>query len=263
MHGEETEVVEGYGKKMGYNGGGVVKKEMGALEKANKTMKDKDVVKADKIDTPNYKGQKFGVKEADDWIQGAVKRPGAFTRKAKAAGQTVQQFAKTVDDNPDKYSTRTKKQANLAQTFASMKKEDVEEMIYHMIVEEDRLKKFEAWIHFDEGYQRNAEADTRSARQRRMDDPDKGINSPAFRKFMADKDKGSSAKKSAPKKSKPNPQGTLNLSPEERKKREAKRREDLYKRSADMRRDQKKRGVGVYAKGAKNPGADMDKKLGI
>ena len=135
------------------------------------------------------------------------------------------------------------------------------------IVEADRLGKFEAWVEFDEGYQRDPERgereDTRSARQKRMDSPDKGINSPAFRKFMADKDKGSSAKKSAPKKSKPNPQGTLHLSPEERKKREAKRREDLYKRSADMRRDQKKRGVGVYAKGAKNPGADMDKKLGI
>ena len=115
-----------------------------------------------------------------------------------------------------------------------------------MIVEDDRLKKFEAWIQFDEGYQRNPEADTRSARQKRMDDPDKGINSPAFRKFMADREKASSAKKvkkSAPTKSKPNPQGTLHLSPEERKKREAKRREDLYKRSADMRRDHKKRGV--------------------
>ena len=136
------------------------------------------------------------------------------------------------------------------------------------IVEADRLGKFEAWVEFDEGYHREPERgereDTRSARQKRMDSPDKGINSPAFRKFMADKDKGSSTKKkSAPTKSKPNPQGTLHLSPEERKKREAKRREDLYKRSADMRRDQKKRGVGVYAKGAKNPGADMDKKLGI
>ena len=245
---------------------GVVSKEVKALQKAGKTLKDDPVVKADKIDTPNYKGQKFGVKEADDWIQKAVKRPGAFTRKAKAAGMSVQQFAKNVDDNPGKYSTRTKKQANLAQTFASMKKEDVEELFYTMLVEEDRLKKFEDWIQFDEGYQRNPEADTRSARQRRMDDPDKGINSPAFRKFMADREKASSAKKvkkSAPAKSKPNPQGTLHLSPEERKKREAKRREDLYKRSADMRRDHKKRGIGVYAKGAKNPGADMDKKLGI
>tara|TARA_B100000287_G_scaffold66249_1_gene57828 strand:+ start:3383 stop:4675 length:1293 start_codon:yes stop_codon:yes gene_type:complete len=121
-----------------------------------------------------------------------------------------------------------------------------------------------------EGYQRDPERgereDTRSARQKRMDDPDKGINSPAFRKFMANREKASSAKKvkkSAPTKSKRNPEGTLHLSPEERKKREEKRRLDLYKRSADMRRDQKKRGVGVYAKGAHNPGADMDKKLGI
>jgi hypothetical protein len=107
---------------------GVVSKEVKALQKAGKTLKDTPVVKADNIDTPNYKGQKFGVKEADDWIQKAVKRPGAFTRKAKAAGMSVQQFAKNVDDNPGKYSTRTKKQANLAQTFASMKKEDVEEL---------------------------------------------------------------------------------------------------------------------------------------
>ena len=114
---------------------GVVSKEVKELQKAGKTLKDTPVVKADKTDTPNYKGNKFGVKEDKDWIQGAVKRPGAFTRKAKAAGQSVQQFAKTVDDNPGKYSTRTKKQANLAQTFASMKKEDVEELFYTLIAE--------------------------------------------------------------------------------------------------------------------------------
>ena len=124
-------------------------------------MKDKDVVKADKIDTPNYKGNKFGVKEAKDWIQGAVKRPGAFTRKAKAAGMSVQQFAKHVDANKSKYSTRTERQANLAQTFASMKKEDIEEMIYLMIVEDDRNM---AWIQFDEGYQRNPEEGERKER---------------------------------------------------------------------------------------------------
>ena len=42
---------------------GVVSKEVKALQKAGKTLKDTPVVKADKIDTPNYKGQKFGVKE--------------------------------------------------------------------------------------------------------------------------------------------------------------------------------------------------------
>ena len=47
-----------------------------------------------------------------------------------------------------------------------------------------------------EGYQRNPERDTRSARQRRMDDPDRGINSPAFRAFMAAQQGGSKSKKS-------------------------------------------------------------------
>ena len=141
---------------------------------------------------PTSKGYKFGVKEAKDWIQGAVKRPGAFTRKAKAAGQSVQQFAKTVDDNPGKYSTRTKKQANLAQTFASMKKEDVEEQIFNYIVES-------TWYEFiDEGYQRNPEKGEAEAikkkreqnggydakRAARMNDPKTGINSDAFKEFM-------------------------------------------------------------------------------
>ena len=68
-------------------------------------------------------------KEEKNWIQKAVKRPGAFTAKANKHDMGVQQFAKYVDDNPKKFDTRTKRQANLAQTFASMKKEDVDEMI--------------------------------------------------------------------------------------------------------------------------------------
>ena len=36
---------------------------------------------------------------------------------------SVQQFPKHVDANKDKYSTRTERQANLAQTFSKMKKE--------------------------------------------------------------------------------------------------------------------------------------------
>jgi len=45
-----------------------------------------------------------------------------------------------------------------------------------------------------EGYQRNPERDTRSARQRRMDDPDTGINSAKFRAFMAAQQKPSKKK---------------------------------------------------------------------
>ena len=48
------------------------------------------------------------------------------------------------------------------------------------------------WNEFDEGYQRNPEkgeaeakkADKRSAKEKRMADPEKGINSPAFKEFM-------------------------------------------------------------------------------
>jgi hypothetical protein len=68
-------------------------------------------------------------KEEKNWIQKAVKRPGAFTAKANKHDMSVQGFAKYVDDNPKKFDTRTKRQANLAQTFASMKKEDMDEMI--------------------------------------------------------------------------------------------------------------------------------------
>ena len=37
--------------------------------------------------------------------------------------ETFSRFAKHVDKNKDKYSTRTERQANLAQTFSKMKKE--------------------------------------------------------------------------------------------------------------------------------------------
>ena len=93
------------------------KQEISDLKKAAKTFKGKYVAKADKVE------------EDKNWIQGAVKRPGAFTKKAKSHDMGVQQFAKYVDDNPKKFDTRTKRQANLAQTFASMKKEDMDEMI--------------------------------------------------------------------------------------------------------------------------------------
>jgi hypothetical protein len=93
------------------------KQEISDLKKAAKTLKGKYVAKADKVE------------EEKNWIKGAVKRPGAFTKKAKAHDKSVQGFAKYVDDNPNKFDTRTKRQANLAQTFASMKKEDLDELI--------------------------------------------------------------------------------------------------------------------------------------
>ena len=54
------------------------------------------------------------------WIQGAIKRPGAFTRKAKAAGMSVSSYATKVLKKGSKASTRTKKQAALAKTLKKM-----------------------------------------------------------------------------------------------------------------------------------------------
>ena len=47
------------------------------------------------------------------WIAGAIKRPGAFTAKAKAAGQSVQAFARAKRKAPG----RLGKQARLALTL--------------------------------------------------------------------------------------------------------------------------------------------------
>ena len=56
-------------------------------------------------------------KKDNKWIQGAIKRPGAFTAKAKKAGKSVAGMAAAVTKNPSKYSTRTVRQANLAKTL--------------------------------------------------------------------------------------------------------------------------------------------------
>lgn len=56
------------------------------------------------------------------WIQGAIKRPGAFTAKAKKAGKSVAGMAAAVTKNPAKYSKLTVKQANLAKTLRKINK---------------------------------------------------------------------------------------------------------------------------------------------
>ena len=55
---------------------------------------------------------------AEKWIQKAVKHPGAFTKKAKAAGKSVAAFAKEKEHAPGTLG----KQARLAQTLKGLKK---------------------------------------------------------------------------------------------------------------------------------------------
>jgi hypothetical protein len=56
------------------------------------------------------------------WIQGAKLKKGAFTRKAKAAGKSVQAYANQVLKKGSKFTTKTKRQASLAKTFKRMAK---------------------------------------------------------------------------------------------------------------------------------------------
>ena len=64
----------------------------------------------------------MAAKPKKNWIQGAIKRPGAFTAKAKKAGKSVAGMAAAVSKNPGKYSPRTVKQANLAKTLRKINK---------------------------------------------------------------------------------------------------------------------------------------------
>jgi hypothetical protein len=61
-------------------------------------------------------------KKGGNWIQGAIKRPGAFSAKAKAAGMSTSAFAAKVSKPGSKASTLTKRQANLAKTLGKMRK---------------------------------------------------------------------------------------------------------------------------------------------
>lgn len=47
---------------------------------------------------------------------------GVFTKKAKAAGYGVQEYARHVLANKDKYPASTRKQANFARNFGGNKK---------------------------------------------------------------------------------------------------------------------------------------------
>ena len=59
---------------------------------------------------------------ADKWIQDAIKRPGAFTKKAEERGMSTKEFASQVTKNPKEYDERTVKQANLAKTLGKLRK---------------------------------------------------------------------------------------------------------------------------------------------
>ena len=61
-------------------------------------------------------------KKKKNWIKGAIKRPGSFTKKAKKAKMSTAAYARKVTKAGSKASTRTKRQANLAKTLGKMRR---------------------------------------------------------------------------------------------------------------------------------------------
>ncbi len=57
-----------------------------------------------------------------NWIQKAIKRPGAFRAKAKRAGKSTAAYASSVLAKGSGADTRTKRQAALAKTLSKMRK---------------------------------------------------------------------------------------------------------------------------------------------
>lgn len=64
-----------------------------------------------------------------NWIKGAIKRPGALKKKAKAAGKLAKDgdikkswIDKVAKNKSGKFSKRTEKQAELAKTLSSLRR---------------------------------------------------------------------------------------------------------------------------------------------
>ena len=55
-----------------------------------------------------------------NWIKGAIKHPGAFGKKAQAAGMSTSAYARKVTKSGSTASATTKRQANLAKTLSKL-----------------------------------------------------------------------------------------------------------------------------------------------
>ena len=123
----------------------------------------------------------------------------AYVEKVMGADTGMRMMAaKDRMKGKDKLLSKKEGDANAANMKAKIKMSPSyagamgEEVIKSGIFTEEEIAKF-LWVEFDEGYQRNPEADPQNkpyrekSKAERMADPERGINSPAFKKFMADR----------------------------------------------------------------------------
>ena len=122
-----------------------------------------------------------------------------YLEKVMGADTTMRMMAaKDRMKGKDKLLSKKKGEENAANMSRKIKMSPShagsmgEEVIKSGIFTEEEIAKF-LWVEFDEGYQRNPEKDPvykpykEKTKAERMADPERGINSPAFKKFMADR----------------------------------------------------------------------------
>ena len=166
-----------------------------------------------------------------DWIKGAIKRPGAFRKKAEEAGMSTRAFAEKVTANKEDYSARTGKQAELAETLMGMSRDespvyrhtdkhmkrqakrkarkskgDAQDIYYEMKsdkMEEEKKKQSPASkIKGSKGKKAEKSSEKDTGREINLQEPVDGPtprkytgNQPNLKKYAEDKKKGSPAKK--------------------------------------------------------------------
>ena len=121
----------------------------------------------------------------------------AYVEKVMGADPTMRMMAaKDRMKGKDKLLSKKEGDANAAHMAKKIKMSPSyagamgEELIKSGVFTEEEIAKF-LWVEFDEGYQRNPEKDPQNkpyrekSKAERMADPERGINSPAFKKFMA------------------------------------------------------------------------------
>jgi len=62
------------------------------------------------------------MRKSKNWIQQAIRKPGAFRKQAKRAGKSTMQFARDVMRNPSRFTTTTVRRARLAITLSKLKR---------------------------------------------------------------------------------------------------------------------------------------------
>lgn len=146
-----------------------------------KAMKKEEIEKEETAVAEHHQKDADGkVIEHDDTTPSSVEEESQETVLSKLTenGEGLDMFDAVVAYLIDEGFAETLEEAQ--KIMPTLKPELVEEVYQNQL-----------WNLFDEGYQRNPEADPQNkpykekSKKERMADPDRGINSPAFKKFMA------------------------------------------------------------------------------